>query len=467
MNEHELEDRIRDLFTHQSVLLDAIHEDRGVANLLDGPMSTTAENTSNHLPAVASPSTRPRWVLAGATAAVLVLVVGFVATRPAANGSEIGTTSGGQGGVDASTPWQYYVLPGETLLSEAPLVVAAAPGDDPDFDTSGLGQRLEFVPITDIDDDVAALISQPHPRGEDRVTTKVTLLGRVEGEPWVLRVTDGPEEPMARAESDDGSPSPSTNLRGRYLLSTDSGFGSGDFALTESLDMIAIPEADSVPTGQGAGLSTPTGWVTWDSLPSNVAVVSFTDSDQKWWIVPSAGVAVFPAQFDDGERFTLQAFASDGRPMGSYGETVDYAADARAAEPKVGEKIDVIGGSDIAGNPLVVEANGRPTLFVYGASWCIPCSQVIEEALPVLDALGDTVNVYAVPYYTEADDAWPTDPEWPYPRLWLNPNNRLRDIGAVPSVLVLDGTNVVIGVIHSFDDLAAELAKLGITPAGI
>jgi len=89
---------------------------------------------------------------------------------------------------------------------------------------------------------------------------------------------------------------------------------------------------------------------------------------------------------------------------------------------------------------------------------------VIEEALPVLDALGDTVDIYAVPHYTEADDAWPTSTDWPYSHLWLSTDNRLRDIGAVPSVLVLDGANVVIGVIHSFDDLAAELVKLGVTP---
>ncbi len=375
-----------------------------------------------------------------AIAAVLVVAVG-VGGALLATGDDDTTTV-------ADRP--DFVLSGEVVLDEDPLIVVPAAAPEPAFDTGELGVEVVFEQIARVDDEITALVAQwdDRLRGPDYSAeiTKVTLAGRIDAQPWLVIVADGPNTPGIRG-ADAGA-----NLRQRFVVSSDGGGGgSGDLVAVESLDMIELPASSTPELGFGA----PTGWLTWSALPAATAAVSFADSDQKLWMQPRARMAVFDVQFDNGERFVLKAYDAAGNVIGGYSETVSYDT-AGNSDIEVGDRLGTIRGVDQNGEPVRIGADGRLTALVFGADWCQPCEEGIGTLRRRVEALDPTAMIYSVPHYS--DQPWPAGADWPHPQLTPEDGSMLRSVAGIPAVLVLDGDNEVLLFEVGFD--ASSLAAL-------
>ncbi len=391
------------------------------------------------------PAHRSHWFLLAA-AAVLIVVAGGAVLLFDDQPSNVTAT-------DSALD---LVLPGEEVVATEPLTVQAAPGPEPDFDTGALGTELTFEPLAADDPTVPGLIEGTQFGGEDRSITKVTLVGQVNGEPWILVVDDAPNVmEVAGASSDD-------NLRTRSFFGTHGGSGSGDIVPIDSLDMIALPDVDSPEAQNGAGYDAPTGWVTWGPVPEVVSVVAFADSNTEMWIRPRAGMAVFPAQFDDGEQFTLQALDAEGNQVWSHTETVRYGDEPASPDlPSVGDTLGGIAGTDETGQPVELEPGAGPTALLFGAPWCVPCESDLNDAVDALRAFDPAIRIVAVPHYVDEGDTWPDRQDWAYERLVPERDSPLNEVMVLPTVIVLDETNTVVGTWRGFAETADQLEDLG------
>ena len=249
---------------------------------------------------------RPR--LLAAAAAVVAIGAGGVAL----------TTISGPSPNEISATKPNYVLPGEIVLSQDPLIVTGAPGPPPEFDTSDLGRQILFEPVHTVNDEldqtISRTISMVMFSEESRTATKVTIVGHIEGEPWFIIVTDGPN-----IDGVGGLPV-DRNFRQRFVGGPSGGSAGGDIVPIASLELIESP----VPVTSGYtlpfGYTFPDGWVELSQLPVGTSVVSFSDDDSDLWLIPSAGVAAFPAEFEEGERFHLQAFDAEGELIASVSQ---------------------------------------------------------------------------------------------------------------------------------------------------
>ena len=385
--------------------------------------------------------------LLAAASVVLVLVgIGFVLWSGVRD--EETTVAGGVG----------YVLAGEVVVGDDPLIVVSAPGPVPEFDTSDLGTEVSFDILDEVDEEVAMMIDRTA-TGPGLLPgasiTKVTLVGRVQGEPWIITVLDGPNvEGM-------GGGDPNENFRQQHLDGASDGSGTGDLVPIDSLELIA-PPAPNPRQIPGLRFTAPTGWVTWGPVSTSTAVVTFADSDQQLWMRPRAGVVVFPAQLDDGESFTLQALDANGQLVATRTETVSYGDDAAETNPAVGDNMGTIRGTGLDGQPLVIEPDGRPTALIFGASWCQPCQAGIDAVGQVLEDIATDIRIYSVPHYS--DEAWPTDTDWSHPQLFPELDSPIKAVGSLPTVLILDGNNTVILTQIGFNRLADELSALDLDP---
>ena len=324
------------------------------------------------------------------------------------------------------------ILTGEPLIRSEPLVVQATASPEPEFDTQALGREIRFDPLPDDSAAIEELIEMAigfdsfEPESD---LLKLTVLGEVEGTPWAVSVT--------QERTIDGA---GLVLRTSTLVSTEGGSGGGDYVDPNSLQLIEMRPSGQQLMPNGAGYGAPTGWVEWNLLPSDVSVVAFADSDQKLWIKPRNGVAVFPAQFDEGERFTVEAFDAQGNLLGSTGETVRYQDDFQQTALKVDEELGQISAIDLAtGDTIEIGGNGRPSVIIIGAEWCVPCWEI--ENQDSLTTIADTVNIYAVRFTDDGGKPWPAD-NWPYLRVEVS-RTRLNEIAGVPLALILDSENRV------------------------
>ncbi len=256
------------------------------------------------------PSNRPR--LLAAAAAVIAIGAGGIAL------TTISDPSPNQ--ISATKP--NYVLPGEIILSEDPLTVLGALGPEPKFDTSELGREIAFEPVEELDPELiefmdhSGLGSSPF---ADVHAIKIVALGTMEGQPWMVLITDEPNTPAF------GDESPDANVRSRLLMSPDGGSGTGDIVPVDSLELIVSPtiEQNGPVMGSGWSAGPSMGWAHVSFMPAGTAVVSYTDDQQRLWMRPRSGAAVFPAEFEDGESFKVRAFDADGVLIGGWSETVD------------------------------------------------------------------------------------------------------------------------------------------------
>jgi len=107
-------------------------------------------------------------------------------------------------------------------------------------------------------------------------------------------------------------------------------------------------------------------------------------------------------------------------PSDAYGAAVTVGGNAlppynsEAADAAVGLPMPQLAGTDFAGNPLVVEADGRAKLIVALAHWCPYCNNEV----PILNdwyaaGIPDGVDVIALHVFSD-----PTRPHFP-PAAWV------------------------------------------------
>lgn len=466
----ELEDQIRAVFAAQAAGVD---EAASRSLLADGHAAPLTDRIHRRPPRGVRP-------LLAAAAAVAVVAAGAVAV--VRSGDRDGDGLGPSDTVALHTG-PALLLPGETVLSADPLVVQAPLGPEPAFDTAPLGTELRFEPVTSLDDpdvrdrldalqaEVADMRAEI-PEAAALTVPKVTVSGWLDDNLWLTTVADRPipaGESVSDLEADVWRYSWTWFEDGSAVFETPA----APVAAT-SLDGIAQPTGTAEVFGRGVAGSFPTGPIYVSRLPATVAVVSYTDADQRYWVRPRGGVAAFPAVLNRSETYTIRAYAADGTVLGeeSGDNTQGNAPLTYLADP--GEPLLPVPTLDEQGQPIEIMGRGRPLILVYGASWCTPCQTGIAEATAAIDALGDTVDVYAVPFQTDGTDAWPQLVAWHHPRIRFDTTpveQRHRDgvatpldVDGVPTVLVVGADGVVLARYLGFEDLASELAGLGLTP---
>lgn len=168
----------------------------------------------------------------------------------------------------------------------------------------------------------------------------------------------------------------------------------------------------------------------------------------------------------------MRAYSADGTVIGEQSGDSGPATDPRYLAD-VGERLLAVPTFDERDQPVTLGAAGRATILVYGASWCAPCQDHLAEAMSALDALGGTVDVYAVPFAEREPGAWPQLVGWHHPRIRFDlpvpaPPGRdgaayPMDIDGVPTVLVIGADGVILAQL-GFEDLGSKLAELGLSP---
>lgn len=179
----------------------------------------------------------------------------------------------------------------ETVVSSEPLVVQAQPGPIHRFSTVDLGVRVDLAPLERWD----AILAEARGRTDGELL-KITLLGRDSAGMAAYTVhsrelRDG-EELQTRCDWYGGGGtcggSPTAELRDGELLPTVPG------------------ESPTITIGGGSVE------VLWHA-PLDASVVVFTVNEQRRWMRPVGGVAVFAADYVEGDRVFLTAFDVDGR----------------------------------------------------------------------------------------------------------------------------------------------------------
>lgn len=227
-----------------------------------------------------------------------------------------------------------YLLPGEQLVRDDPLIVVSAPGPESQFPTGDLGTEVHLGVIDGVDDRTSEIISSIQELVDGwpgSSIVKITLLGEIRGDPWLLVFVDGPD---GRGIDDGGDPD--ANFRVRLLVGPDGGHGQGDLAPVDGLYLIALPTITEGPTEALLTYGPWDGWISWDLLPAEAAVVTYTDTERQFWIRPRAGAAILPVQLQAGETFTLEVLDTTGKTISTRTETVaeDYIAAPKDASPE-------------------------------------------------------------------------------------------------------------------------------------
>ncbi len=340
------------------------------------------------------------------------------------------------------------VLDGEQVISTDPLIVLPVPVDAPLFDTSGLGEDVSVQPATSMGPEYQALIDGFYaPTGTSRQDQqqiiKVSLVGTLDGEPWAMIVSDGPDT-LGWFENQEGDV-----LRLRTPASPGRFGSSGDKVFADTLDLVAPPETIS----GSFGLSYPVGWFIWDELSPEVSVVSFADADRNLWVRPSGGVAIFRGQFDDGESWTVTAYDKNGSVLETRSDVGGRASDNADSIPAFGEVIEDLGVGSQDGT--------KPTLVLLGAGWCVPCNQDVSGLIDGLSGIDDQVNVYSKVLHADGLE-WPAaEFDWPYEQLDAD-GPVFAQWGSVPLAVLLDAENRLVSYDKSLAQLGDDLEALGV-----
>ncbi len=384
-----------------------------------------------------TPEVRERqWWLFAAAAVVAVLLGGYLLI-------DVGTVT-----VVADPASGDFVLPGEKVLREDPLSVIAAAGPGPRFDTTDLGQEITFEPITTIDDEIEQILELAPlvgPQRESAYLSKATLVGRLGGTPIVTMIIDGPDIPNPGNERD------SSNLRIRAVWAGNESYRRGFATSVLSLDLIVNRSPDLLEIG-GVQAELPRDFVEWDYLPERTAVVTYEDDNRRWWMRPRGGLVAFPAEFDDGEWFTLVALDSSGNEIGRVNQQVDYPGNGTAAfvTESVGDRMGVVPGTDGEGSEVRIEPDGKTKIFLVGAPWCEPCNEQLSDVVDLLGQKRPDADIFAVS--VDVIRPWPSDPRQLLRRFVPRRGSLLTSFSdAPPFVVVLDGDNRVVGTIDGFD----------------
>lgn len=127
-----------------------------------------------------------------------------------------------------------------------------------------------------------------------------------------------------------------------------------------------------------------------------------------------------------------------------------------ADDPAVGMTAPEVVGTDWNGNPVTIEADGRPKLVVFLAHWCPHCQAEVPVIQNWVNSGGvpEGVDLYAATIFTDArraefpPQAWLEREGWTVPTVM---DNQAGDIAlgfgvtGTPTYIVLDGENRNLG----------------------
>ncbi|MEX0868101.1 MAG: TlpA disulfide reductase family protein [Nitriliruptoraceae bacterium] len=142
----------------------------------------------------------------------------------------------------------------------------------------------------------------------------------------------------------------------------------------------------------------------------------------------AVGVAVLTAA-----EPPAQTSADVSRPVEVEGAPLPPHNPQASQDPAVGTAAPIVRGSDFAGEPVAVEANGRAQLVAFMASWCPACQQELPHIVEWMEAGEVPADVDLVLVSTFHDE---TRPNWP-PQEWF------ADEGYTGTVLVDDVDSTV------------------------
>lgn len=242
---------------------------------------------------------RPWWPAAIAAAAAIVFVAGFVLLT--ADGPTV------TDGRVADAPLVDEPTVEEPGSVTDPLVFGTV-GPEPRFDTSTYGPEVVVDQGDLTAEEIEALLDPDRFDGQriDAVVRRVTVIGRVDGVVWAIKVTDG----TGFADAWEGQ-----NVRTRMVVELFRGASGGGEPVDPSsglfLDFGLEEQEPTIAFNTG-----PQGSVVFDHLPEATSVVTYADSNGLTrWVRPVAGVAIVPTHVEPGDRFTLQAFDVTGASL--------------------------------------------------------------------------------------------------------------------------------------------------------
>jgi len=146
--------------------------------------------------------------------------------------------------------------------------------------------------------------------------------------------------------------------------------------------------------------------------------------------------------------------------------------DATADDPVVGRTIPSVTGHDAAGEPIVIEPDGKAKVLVFVAHWCPHCQREVPLLADHLDdtPMPDDVELIAVSTSVKPGaenyppEEWLASEGWPAPVLAddeVNTAARAFGLSAFPYFVVVDADGKVVArrsgelTTDEFDDLVA------------
>lgn len=139
---------------------------------------------------------------------------------------------------------------------------------------------------------------------------------------------------------------------------------------------------------------------------------------------------------DGGGAASTAPPSGSAGPVGSEGAPVITGAslplfDTPTGDPAVGQAIPLVQGTDFDGQPVAIEANGRPKVLLFLAHWCGHCQTEVPLVQDWIDAGGAPDGVDLISVATSIDSSLPNYP----PEEWLD-----REGWTVPVIVDRSGT---------------------------
>ncbi len=138
------------------------------------------------------------------------------------------------------------------------------------------------------------------------------------------------------------------------------------------------------------------------------------------------------------------------------GTSLPVLGDPSAADPTLGFQAPTVSGADWNGNPVSIEADGRPKIVIFLAHWCPHCQAEVPEVQQWLDegGLPDDVDMYSITVLTDKlrpnwpPQDWLEDESWSVPVI-MDDEQRSAvfayGMAGTPFYVVLDGENRNLG----------------------